>query len=182
MRDGQVTWLIHDLKTGELRISAKEAHPGDGTHVERIEPPRRAVIFGATPLAARVHAVLTAAGFDVHISDWRQAYLDHLEGDVSASHRHLDRFPVDERTHALILSHSFERDRIALREALEARCPYIGVLSSPSRRDRMYDVLSADGVERTALERVSCPVGLRTGGTDGEIAVGIAAEILKEEA
>ena len=45
MRAGEETWLVHDLATGELTLAMEEPAPGDGTHVEHILPPRRAVIL-----------------------------------------------------------------------------------------------------------------------------------------
>jgi xanthine/CO dehydrogenase XdhC/CoxF family maturation factor len=46
----------------------------------------------------------------------------------------------------------------------------------------MFAEMLGDGVPRSDLERVSSPVGLEIGSrSDGEIAVSIAAELLKVE-
>lgn len=178
-------YLAHDLTTGSIDLHADEPEGVTSAFVERIDPPRRVVVFGATPLALRLEAILRPTGFDVHIVDWRSAYLDAMPG-VETTRRHLGDTPaavIDENAFVVIVSHSYRRDMAALRCALDAGAAYVGVLSSRPRRDRIFGELIADGVSTDALRRVSSPVGLDIGGrTDGEIALSIAAEIVKAEA
>lgn len=178
---GQHAFLAHHMDDGDVELLADHPTGRRGVYVERIDPPRRLVIYGATPLAARIHALLEDAPWDIHIVDPRRAYLDHLDG-VDATRRHEGEVALDARTYVLIVSHSFTRDKAALASAIRADCSYIGLLSSRTRRDRMYDELVEEGTDRRALERINSPVGLfRGGSTDGEIAVSIAAELLKVE-
>jgi xanthine dehydrogenase accessory factor len=89
-------------------------------------------------------------------------------------------YPFDERSLVLILSHSFERDKEALRQAVASRCAYIGLLSSKNRRDKMFEDLLAEGISPADLKRVSSPIGIDIGGrSDPEIAISILAELIK---
>lgn len=178
---GRAAYLAHHIDDGAIELYDDRPADRAGVYVERIDPPRRVVIYGATPLAACIHAALAEAPYDVHVVDPRAAYLERLES-VAPSRRHEGSVALDAHTRVLIVSHSFTRDKAALAAALEAQCPYVGLLSSKSRRDRMYEELVSEGVERAALDRVSSPVGLfRGGSTDGEIAVSIVAELMNAE-
>ncbi len=177
---GEGPFLEHDLATGAL--SLHDARPGvsSASFVEQIEPPRRLVIFGATPLARQLCTVLREAEFDIHVCDWRESYLDAFTG-LNPSHRHLDEIVFDPHACVVIISHSFRRDKAALKMALENRCAFVGMLSSRHRRDIMYEELREEGITRDQLARVSCPVGVDIGGrSDIEIAVSIAVELMRE--
>ena len=175
---GEVCHLVHDLVTGDLAVT-DEAAPGAERYVEAVTPPWRVVLFGATPLARRLAAILDDSEFDVHITDWRSAFLERCE-HLDARCRHLDSFPVARGAFAVIVSHSYRRDQEALRAALDADCAFVGLLSSRPRRERMFAELAAAGVAPAALARVSSPVGLDLGSRDdAEIAVAIAAEVIR---
>lgn len=188
--------LLHDLATGDLSLSSsppagatawtpsRPAGPNaltsaGGLFAEHFAPAPELAIFGATPLAREVIHDLSGTRFRIHVTDWREDYLNTL-ADLPAVALHPGTYPVGRHTFALILSHSYEHDREALRQALAAGCAYVGLLSSRTRRDRMYAQLEADGVPRAALDRVSSPVGLDIGArTDPEIAVSIVAEMVR---
>lgn len=176
--------LVHDTTSGRVTIEVPDGRAAtreEGLYVETVEAPRRVYLFGATPLARRIVRMLEDSEFDAHVVDWRSAYLEACDG-VDATRRHLDELPFDERSYVVIVSHSFRRDKEAVRAALEAGCPFVGMMSSRPRRDRMYEELREEGVAPDALGRVRSPVGIDVGGsTDTQIAVGIVAEIVRFE-
>jgi xanthine dehydrogenase accessory factor len=89
---------------------------------------------------------------------------------------------LDPYTHVVILTHNHEVDSAALEAVWEARYPrYVGMIGSRRKWDEVRAALTAQGVERSWLETVHCPIGLAIGArTPAEIAVAIAAEILQE--
>lgn len=172
-------FLVHNTKTGALSVATDQPASADDIYVERIAPPRRVHLFGATPLAAALCAALAGTRFDVHVTDWRSSYLEQLT-EVPASRRHLGELSVAPQSYVVILSHSFERDRAALRHALDCGCRFVGMLSSTPRRDQMFEELAAAGVDPGQLKRVASPVGIGARGqTDAEIAIAIAAQLLE---
>ncbi len=79
----------------------------------------------------------------------------------------------------LVLTQSFEHDKAALAKALSNRCAYVGLLSSKTRRDALYEDMVKEGVRAEDLERISSPVGIDLHAqSDPEFAVGIAAEMV----
>jgi len=181
LESGRQGWLLHDLDTGELRLEDAEPLPDDRVFVESIPPPVPLYIFGATPLARRLVEVLADMDYRVHVVDWRQDYLDGFAG-VDGVSLHLDEFPVGpgEDAIVLVMSHHFHRDKAVIKEALSRKCAFVGMLSSKTRRDQMFEDLRRDGVAKVELLRVCSPVGLDIGGrSDAEIAAAIAAQLVQ---
>ncbi|HET6348412.1 MAG TPA: XdhC family protein [Candidatus Krumholzibacteria bacterium] len=178
LRDGPRVFLVHDLESGHLRLDAQQPADSATLHVETIDALTPLYLFGATPLTRRVIAIAREMDFVVHLSDWRPAFRDLFE-DTEDLEIHTESFDPPANACVVIMSHSFERDLVALRAAVGAGCRYVGLLSSRSRRDRMFDRLTGEGVAKDALAGVCCPVGIDIGArTDSEIAVAIMAEII----
>jgi xanthine dehydrogenase accessory factor len=72
------------------------------------------------------------------------------------------------------------RDELhALRRALEANVPYVGLVASRKRGAGVLDELRADGVEEDDLARIDVPAGIDIGGrTPAEIAISVLAAIV----
>lgn len=85
-------------------------------------------------------------------------------------------------TFHVVVTQDHESDRPIL-EAISRHfphAPYVGVIGSSAKAGKMRRELAALGVGEEFLERLRCPIGLRLGGNEpGEIAVSIAAELLK---
>lgn len=176
---GRASWLVHDLDTGELSVASEEPSSGDRSFVEPIPPLVPLYLFGATPLARRLVAVLDDMDYRVHVADWREDYLSRFAG-VDGVTVHLDRLPLAAGSWVLLLSHHYHRDKDALKAALSRGCAFVGMLSSRTRRDQMFDDLRRDGVGQAELDRVASPAGLDIGArSDAEIAVAIAAQLVE---
>ncbi|MEJ2722579.1 MAG: XdhC family protein [bacterium] len=181
VRENRTVYLVHDLVTGNLALSETSPTPEhERMFVEKVEKRPDVFLFGATPLAERMAAELVDMAFFVHIVDWRPAYLEKFSrrDDVVA---HENECVFDAESFVVILSHSFDRDREVLERALDTGCRYVGLMSSTTRRNAIYDALRGDGVAEEALVRIHSPIGKNLGGrSDAEIAVAILAELIEE--
>jgi xanthine/CO dehydrogenase XdhC/CoxF family maturation factor len=149
-------------------------------------PPPALVLFGAghdvVPLADQAWAL----GFRVTVVDVREAFLQaerFPHATMVAAHftRFAEAVPLTANSYVVTMNHHLERDREALRFALDSPAPYVGVLGPRSRLQKLLDGLAAGGyvADPGALARVRSPVGLALGAeTPEEIAVSILAEIL----
>jgi xanthine dehydrogenase accessory factor len=87
----------------------------------------------------------------------------------------------DEDTYAVIMSHNFLDDRIALEALLETPVPYIGLMGPKKRFDEMTDDFAEEGrtFSEEEMERIYTPIGLSLGGdTPYQIAYSIVGELL----
>ena len=85
---------------------------------------------------------------------------------------------ADEHCAVITLSHDPRVDDMALMEALDSACWYVGALGSVRTTEKRIQRLSQLGLSREALARLHAPVGLSIGSkTTMEIAVSIMAQL-----
>lgn len=81
---------------------------------------------------------------------------------------------------ALVAAGHGREELPALRCALEAELPYVGLVASRRRGDGVLGELRTDGVAEAQLSRIDTPAGYDIGGrTPGEIALSILARIVE---
>lgn len=81
----------------------------------------------------------------------------------------------------VLVSHEYKYDLPVLRAALVSDVGYVGMLGGKKRRESIKDMLRADGLPESALDRLRTPIGLDIGAdTPAEIAVSIAAQLVAE--
>lgn len=86
-----------------------------------------------------------------------------------------------EHTYAVVMSHNFVDDRLALAALLDAGVPYVGVMGPRERFAEMREAFAEEGRTLSAdeLDRVATPVGLDLGGDHPtRIAMSVVAEVL----
>jgi len=181
-----------DLDTDTVRV--RDAVPGErfawnGHRLARpFGPAWRVLLIGAGELSRHVARLSAMLDFEVVICEprapFRQAMdltgitlLDVLPDDAVSSHA------ADPDSAVLALSHDPQLDDLALEQALDASCFYIGALGSRRSHAKRADRLVAVGVERDAIARIHAPIGLNIGSrTAAEIAISIAAELVQARA
>lgn len=155
--------------------------------VDVIEPDPKLVIVGSGHVALPTYRIAELLGFDVTVVDDERSTLTK------------DRFPkarciyradfkkalkgvkVDERTFVAIVHGEPKHDLAALRRFVRNRTAYLGLLGSPRKVTKLKEILRKEGVPEKAIRRIHAPIGLDiNAGTPEEIAVSIAAELIKE--
>ena len=124
---------------------------------EPVESPQvpRVLVLGNTPIARAVVGVGIAVGYEV------------VSFDPSA---------LDGAAAAVLASHGGPDEDAALRAALAADVPYIGLVAS---RSRGQGVVAGLGLDGAATARIHTPAGLDIGaGTPEEVALAILAEVV----
>ena len=175
------------LASGETRISsAAQFAPlekSDDTLVHCFGPRHRLLLVGAGQLAANLSTLALAMDYEVVLADSREWALDQWQGpevekilglpdDVVREHA------ADEHCAVITLSHDPRVDDMALMEALDSTCWYVGALGSVRTTEKRLQRLSQLGLSNEALERLHAPVGLSIGSkTPMEIAVSIMAQL-----
>jgi xanthine dehydrogenase accessory factor len=120
--------------------------------LEPVNPLPRVVVVGDTPIAGALARIGAELGLDVRASD--------LDGDELA----------------LVVAAHGREETVALRRAIDAGIPYIGLVASPKRGAAVLDELRAADV---ATDRIETPAGLDIGArTPEEIALSILARIV----
>jgi xanthine/CO dehydrogenase XdhC/CoxF family maturation factor len=159
-----------------------------GVLLETIAPPTSLLLFGAGDDAVPVAQLAKQIGWHITVIDGRPDYAKPgrfpsadavlcLRAEMLANHPQVNLTP---QSVAMILTHSFTRDKELLRALLPRRLRYVGILGPRVRTQRLLDELAMDGVTFPGdmLDRLHGPAGLDISAeTPEEIALSIIAEI-----
>lgn len=152
------------LAEGGTRVRSYEVGGVDATVLlERAIPPLALLVCGEEREAAPLLAVAEQLG-------WATRVLGPHEAPP----------PLDERSAAVVMTHSDARDAELIPLLLATPARYVGLLGSRSRTAGLLADLRARGAlpAGAASERLHTPAGLDIGAeTPGEVALAIAAEI-----
>jgi xanthine dehydrogenase accessory factor len=176
-----------ELERSEIRaISASAGQVR--AFIEVLEPPLRLLVCGAGHDAAPVVRAAAALGWAPIVVDDRPAFLTRQRFPEAARFVALERpdlvatsAPIDARTHAIVMTHNFLRDKDYLRALLASPARFIAMLGPAARTQRILLELRAEGLEvgEADLERIHGPAGLDLGAEGPEeIAAAIVAEIV----
>ena len=168
---------IGDSFTAELREGELA-----GCHVffETLVPPVQLLICGAGTDAQPVAAQAASLGWSVVVLDKRAdmaqpaRFPDASRVIVARDAASLAQVQFDERTAAIVMSHSFAQDTFFLEALLGQPIRYLGVLGS---RRRTLDLLAGLGHDAVP-SRLHAPAGLDIGAeTPEQIALSILSEV-----
>lgn len=153
--------------------------------IEPVLPPALLYIFGAGHVALELYKAARNAGFDVTVTDDRDAYANRerfpaaREVIVEDFDRAMDRLNPSESSFVVIVTRGHHDDMRVLRHAVQTRARYIGMVGSKRKAITVYRALLEEGFKPELFDRVYSPVGLDIGATTPEeIAVSILAEII----
>jgi xanthine dehydrogenase accessory factor len=155
--------------------------------VDGIETPPELVIFGTGHDIGPLAELASKNDFRVTVLGFRGAtatadrFPAAQEVRSSAPANVTAAYEFDSNTYAVVMSHNFIDDRLALEELLETPVPYIGMLGPRERFEEMRAEFDAEDRPLTAAERerIYTPIGLDLGSeTPYQIAHSIVAELL----
>ena len=174
-----------ELATRAIRENrAVESKPGSNTSFPAliclpIKPPTKLHVFGAGEDAEPIVRFAAELGWEVWVSDGRTQLLrkerfprakrlnalSYSTGDAGQRRDLQSELGVEEDDCAVILTHSYEQDRVLLKQLLRTPIQYLGILG-PLRRTRRLVAEFAEEIGLTpeeCLARLHAPVGLNMG-------------------
>lgn len=153
--------------------------------VEPIIPQPRAFIFGAGHISKSLSKIASLAGFATVVADDRESFANRerfpeaeevLAGEYEAI---FPRLAVNESAFIVIVTRGHRDDLRVLRWAVSTPARYLAMIGSKRKVLSLVRQLEAEGVPRSALERIHAPMGLDIGAvTPEEIAVSTVAEMI----
>jgi xanthine dehydrogenase accessory factor len=156
--------------------------------VEVLEPPLRLLVCGAGHDAIPLVRAAPSIGWSPIVVDDRPGFLTQERFPeaggfvvVEAPEHVATSTTIDHRTHVVVMTHNFLRDKEYMRSLLGSDAGYIGMLGPSARTHRLLMELADEGVEITDAdrERIHGPAGLDVGAEGPEeIAHSIVTEIV----
>ncbi|MFD1571617.1 XdhC family protein [Halorubrum laminariae] len=155
--------------------------------IDGITAPADLVVFGTghdvgpvVELAERTDFRVTAVGFRGAVD--LAARFPEAHRTVTTSPGELDdALDIDDRTHAVVMTHNFVDDRLVVETLLRSDAPYVGLMGPRDRFDEMLEAFDDEGTtfDEADLESLYTPVGLDLGGgSPYQIAHSIVGEAL----
>ncbi|MBI5624632.1 MAG: XdhC family protein [Elusimicrobia bacterium] len=142
------------------------------------------LILGAGHVGEAVAAVCSSAGLPTIVADDRSEFANAERFPrsrvlLASPPAAVSQAGTDAKTYVVIVTRGHALDGECLEAALRTEAPYIGMIGS---KNKVATIVKAarKKVPKADVSRVYAPVGLDLGGkSPGEIAVSIAAEIIK---
>lgn len=153
-------------------------------YLETVRPSERVYIFGGGHVAKETAFLCNLASFRTIVIDDRAEYVsaerfpnsERVQVDTYAD---LSRFQISARDYIVILTRGHLGDYDVLKWALTTDAPYIGMIGSRAKREKIYERLRGEGVAEPQLKRVTSPIGIPIAGeTPFEIGVSIVAQLI----
>lgn len=156
----------------------------DDIYLETILPAMRVYIFGGGHVAKETAFLLNLAAFRTIVIDDRVEFVSsdrfpNSERVHVDSYSDLSRFKLTNHDLVVILTRGHLGDYDVLKWALTTDAPYIGMIGSTNKREKIYERLRSEGTPDKAIQRVTSPIGIPIAGeTPFEIAVSITAQLI----
>ncbi len=143
-------------------------------------------IFGAGHISVPLSQILSLLEFRVEVFDNRKN-LNTFSNNTFANKKQIVDFKdveslvaENDRSYVVIMTYGHKFDEIVLKQMLNKKIKYLGMIGSKSKVKTIFENLIAEGYSKDKVERVCSPIGLPIGGqTPAEIAVSIAAQIVE---
>jgi len=188
-------WLTEQLQEPVRQLVASDASETvtvteNGRTVEvfvdSITTPPHLVVFGSGHDVGPVTQLAKQVGFRVTVASFRGATAtaerfpaaDRVQSMSPADVGEELTFDTD--TYAVVMTHNFVDDRLALEELLDIPVEYVGLLGPRKRFEEMREAFAREGrtFDEDELARIYTPIGLDLGGgTPFHIAQSIVAEV-----
>jgi len=153
--------------------------------IEPVLPAPLLYIFGAGHVGYELSRAAGRAGFDLIVTDDREAYANRerfpdarqvIARDYDEA---LSTIAPGDSAYIVIVTRGHRDDMRVLRWAVQTKARYIGMVGSKRKAITVFRELTKEGLKPELFERVHSPVGLDIGAiTPEEIAVAIVAELI----
>jgi xanthine dehydrogenase accessory factor len=147
-------------------------------------------LIGAGHVAACTAEAAARVGFRVVVMDDRSEFANRerfpLADEIKVLPSFTDCFQgheIDADSYLVIVTRGHMHDLEVLRQALQTKAGYIGMIGSRKKRNSIYGKLMDQGIKEAQLEQVRCPIGMAIeADTPEEIAVSILGELIYQRA
>jgi xanthine dehydrogenase accessory factor len=158
------------------------------TYSESIKQQPVIHIIGGGHCGLALSQQMNFLGFYVHIYDDREN-LNTLEANHFANEKHIvnydnigDTINTSANDYVVIMTIGYRTDKIVLKQLINKTYAYLGLLGSAEKIKNLFAELIVEGISADNLNKIFSPIGININSkTTQEIAVSIAAEIIKEK-
>ncbi|MBC2582801.1 XdhC family aldehyde oxidoreductase maturation factor [Clostridium sp. DJ247] len=182
--------ILSNLKSHIGSRQLKAVTLGDSIYIlETISYNDTVYIFGAGHISQKLASLTKMVDFKTVVLDDREEFVNRekfpMIDDIILLKSFDDSYPIniDEDSYIVTVTRGHNCDLKVLKQILKSRAGYIGMMGSKRKRIEICSKLQEYGYEADDLSRIHSPVGIAIKAeTPEEIAISIAAELIKERA
>ena len=144
-------------------------------------------LFGAGHIGVEICTILKDTPFNITLLDTRKNWRNTIDIDKSITYVDIDfdlykqHINWGSNCYVVIMTHDHKLDFEITALALHSETNYIGLIGSKTKKNKFNNMLRNELNFEAGISSVHCPIGLNIGGhTPKEIAISVAAELLKE--
>src|SRR5439155_19017714 len=137
--------------------------------IDQLAATHTLVVVGASEIAVALVRIAKAIDLRVVVVDGREhlankeRFPDADEIRLGIPSEIVTEIGLTPLTALVLISHEYKYDLPVLRAALVSNVGYVGMPGGKKRRESIKEMLRADGVPESALERLRTPIGLDIG-------------------
>jgi xanthine dehydrogenase accessory factor len=186
MEEGKNGYFTFELNNKDVEESIHMTCGGRAeVYIRVFNPKNKLILVGGGHISHELYKLGKYLGFYTVIFEDREQFANRerfpeadeiMLGDVAEN---LRNYTIDDSCYIVLVSRGHAYDEIALREVINSKAKYIGMIGSRNKVRTVFNNMRNEGVSEEALNRVYSPIGLSIGNeTPNEIAMSIMAEIL----
>lgn len=144
-----------------------------------------AYIIGGGHVGLALSRLLAMLDFYIVVLDERaeintfQNNTDADEKIITAFHQIEQHIHNGEQNYVFIMTPNHRADKLVLRQLLDKKLRYLGMMGSASKVNEIFEDLRQEGVSSAKLQQLHAPIGLPIKShTSTEIAISITAQII----
>ena len=186
--------LSEEIKTNINRVIERKLpelfkdKEGNQILLEPFFPESRIIIFGGGNISDHLVRLAADVGFKVTVVDDRLSYANKerfpkaTEVICESFESVFDKLKVHRNDYVVIVTRGHKYDKECLREVLNVRPEYLGMIGSKRRVKGIKEQLIEEGYDDNLLDSMCSPIGFRIGGiTPLEIAISIISQIIAQK-
>lgn len=177
---------IEPKKKNENHIQYKYFSENEWMYEENIGVSDTIYIVGGGHVGLALSNQMELLGFHIVVFDDRsdvQTVKENKSADeiIITTYEEVGSFIAEgEYSYAAIVTSALPTDKIALKQLINKKLKYIGLMGSEAKLKRIFNELEKEGIKKSMLKEVNAPIGLDIySNTVEEIAVSIAAKIIQ---
>ena len=149
-----------------------------------------AYIFGGGHVGKAIEPLLRYVDFATTVLDDREEFANterFPDADsvivIDSYEESFNNIETDENSYIIIVTRGHRGDYAVLRNAIERKAAYIGMIGSKKKVLEMFDRMRQEGISEEVIKRIYSPIGLSIfAETPEEIAVSVVAEMIMVKA
>lgn len=152
---------------------------------EQLGMPDTLYVFGGGHVGLAISKLIKNLGFYIKVFDNRDN-INTLTENTFADEKHFVDYkdvaglvPDGFNVYVVIVTFSHKSDLLVLRQMLNKKLKYLGMMGSARKVETLFGKLKEEGVLQEQLDRVHAPIGLAINSeSPAEVAVSIAAQVI----